>query len=186
MRRWIRLILILLLLGGAYAAHTWRRGADARQHALYSHTVAARRFLEREVRIRAATGQIELNGRGWPTTVDPAWFSDQPPLNPMVPGDHPWVEIASPHEEELSDPAIRQALTRDVAMFWYNPATGAVRARVGPSVTDAAAVDLYNRLNGSSVESLFAGGVTVGAPATRGSRAALSRGSEGAGIVRRQ
>lgn len=150
-------ILTAALLGGTYTAVRWRAANQAADGGMFSAALAARRALEREVRIRAAVGDAELNPHGWPDTIDPAWFGASAPRNPFVPTNHPWVEVATPDEKNLIDPPIRQALTQDVASYWYNPANGALRARVGSSVTDAHAIDLYNRLNGASITCLFAG-----------------------------
>jgi hypothetical protein len=39
-------------------------------------------------------------------------------------------------------------------MFWYNPALGIVRARVPRTLSDADAIDTYNRVNGTAIRSL--------------------------------
>ena len=39
-------------------------------------------------------------------------------------------------------------------IYWYNPANGAFRARVPQQSTDQETIDLYNRVNGTSVTSL--------------------------------
>jgi hypothetical protein len=157
MRVYVCAILSLCLLVGAAAAARWRQGADAEAERLAAAAVSARQDIERELRIRAATGEADLNPKGWPTTIDPAWFGQRLPRSPLVPRDHPWIEIAGPADRDALDPAIRQAVTRDVASFWYNPANGIVRARVGPAVTDEQAIRLYNRINGVAVASLFTG-----------------------------
>lgn len=177
MRLWLCTILFLLLLGGALGAYQWRRASIAHEALLMAKAIEARGNLEREIRIRAATGGATLNERGWPIFVDPAWFGVDPPLNPYVKSESAWLEIASPREADLSDPAIRQALTPDVAGLWYNPANGAVRVRVGSSITDSGAVDLYNRINGATVASLFEAGRTIERHPLRGvgARGATSR-----------
>jgi hypothetical protein len=163
-------ILTAALLGGTYTAVNWHRANQSVDGGLFSSTLAARRALEREVRIRAAMGNTALNPRGWPKTIDPAWFGLAPPRNAYIATGHPWVEVATAEQKDLLDPPIRQALTRDVASYWYNPSNGAIRARVGSSVTDAQAIDLYNRLNGSSITCLFAGEEQPTASATRDGR----------------
>ncbi|MFM9957605.1 MAG: hypothetical protein ACKVZJ_05995 [Phycisphaerales bacterium] len=103
----------------------------------------------------AATGEPDLttpvNQRGWPMTIEPEWFGTKPPLNALTIPGCPWVEIASGEELLLTNPRIRVALDRNVAAFWYNPALGIVRARVGPTATDVQAVDLYNRVNATAI-----------------------------------
>lgn len=155
MRRLLSYIMFCVLLSGTIAAWSWNRSErDLLDGQVDAARQAAQR-LERAIRIQAATGKTPINGRGWPETVEPAWFGDDPPLNPFIPVGRPWVEVASEDEEALTDPPIRQSVTRDLAMFWYNPANGLVRARVGPMISDQRAVDVYNRINGSNVPALF-------------------------------
>lgn len=96
----------------------------------------------------------EVNQRGWPMTIEPSWFGNRPPLNALTPPGCPWVEIASGDELGLTNPTVRVALDRNVAAFWYNPALGIVRARVGPTATDAQAVELYNQVNMTAVAAI--------------------------------
>ncbi|MDX2116462.1 MAG: hypothetical protein SFZ24_12705 [Planctomycetota bacterium] len=161
MRSWIWPLLVVLMLASTGAVLWVTASGEQREAQRLARAIESLDALQRQVRIRAATDGTTLNSRGWPVTIDPAWFSGEVPLNPYVPSDYPWVEIASSYEAQLADPAIRQAVSRHVAAYWYNPATGIVRARVGPRVTDAEAVELYNTINGTRVEALFGGGATI-------------------------
>jgi hypothetical protein len=107
------------------------------------------------IQLRAATKDVALNQRGWPITIDPAWFGDDPPRNVLVPPDRPWVEVAPPEDAELGDPELRVSLNSSLASFWYNPYQGIVRARVPLRINDAQTLDLYNRINGTAMASLF-------------------------------
>lgn len=156
--KYVWLILVAIMLAatiGAFLLHSSREDDSSER---FNSALSSLQRLEREVRVRAATGGAVLNRRGWPSTIDPAWFGDEPPLNPLVVHGRPWIEIAAPHEVDLFDPAIRQSVSREVAAFWYNPASGIVRARVGVEATDEQALEIYNRLNGRDVTTLFAGG----------------------------
>lgn len=181
MPRLLWAILIVVMFGGSLAALHYRRVSDRQHELLKQEASASRSAIEQKVRVIAATGEASVNGRGWPETIDPMWFGAHPPLNPYVSDDHPWLEIAGPHEWKLSDPAIRQALTKDVAGFWYNPAMGIVRARVGSNVLDARAVELYNEVNGSTISSLFSAGVTVPITAAQKAKSTSRREPESAG-----
>lgn len=147
--------LTLILLSGTLGAYLWGRHEGDMQDVRLQDVRASIERLEREVRVRAGTGEVEVNGRGWPTVIDPQWFGDDPPLNDLVPADRPWLEVASIEDEELSHPGVRQSVTRSLASFWYNPATGRVRARIGPMVSDRKALVRYNAANGSAVTTLF-------------------------------
>jgi hypothetical protein len=104
---------------------------------------------------RAAANETQTNGRGWPVTVDPAWFGGEPPRNVLVTPDRPWVEIATVAEASLNDPPVRMTIDNKVASFWYNPYQGVIRARVPVSISDQKSLDLYNQINGTSLDSIY-------------------------------
>ncbi len=143
------------MAAGIAGGYLWSRDSRDDLDASVMRARGATDAIEREIRIRAATGGVGLNGRGWPTTVDVAWWDGRPPQNPLVPGDRAWLEIARESENELLHPPVRQSVRRAHAAFWYNPAKGVVRARVGPAVSDRIAIEVYNRVNGTSVTELF-------------------------------
>ena len=152
--RWIRDIALLLLLIGIAGAIVWWQSERREEQARTDKTAADTQRLEREVRFRAAMKAGELNARGWPVTVDPAWFESDPPRNLVVSEDRPWVEIASAEEAGLQHPTERMTLDEKSAAFWYNPFQGVVRARVPVSMTDAEATTLYNTVNRVSISSI--------------------------------
>ncbi len=158
MRRLIMYALFLLALAGTVGAFSWHQRARSDELAEINRARASLQRLERELKVRAATGQCKVNGRGWPDTVEPEWFTVDPPINPLVPIDRPWLEIAGAGEEALMDPPLRQTVTSEVASYWYNPATGVVRARVGPRISDRSALRLYNQVNGTSLKNLIEAG----------------------------
>ncbi len=152
--RWIRDIALLVLLIGLGAAVVWWQQEKREEQTKLDKTTADTQRLEREVRFRAATKTGELNARGWPVTVDPAWFELDPPQNLVVSEDRPWVEIASEEEAGLLHPLVRLTLDEHKAAFWYNPYQGVVRARVPVSMTDEQATAMYNAVNRVSISSI--------------------------------
>lgn len=152
--RWIRDIALLVLLIGLGAAVVWWQQEKREEQAKLDKTTADTQRLEREVRFRAATKTGELNARGWPVTVDPAWFELDPPQNLVVSEDRPWVEIASEEEAGLLHPLVRLTLDEHKAAFWYNPYQGVIRARVPVSMTDEQATAMYNAVNRVSISSI--------------------------------
>jgi hypothetical protein len=104
---------------------------------------------------RAAANQTEVNTRGWPVTIDPAWFGSDPPRNTLVTPERPWVEVATPGEASLQDPVVRMTLTPTTAAFWYNPYQGVVRARVPVSLSDRKSLELYNTINGTRLTEIY-------------------------------
>jgi hypothetical protein len=90
-----------------------------------------------------------------PTTVEPSWFGENRPRNPLLPTSHPWVEVAGPREKDLLHPPDLIARDVSVASFWYNPFNGIVRARVPHQVSDSRVLELYNTVNDSGLTSVF-------------------------------
>lgn len=152
--RWIRDIALLVLLIGLGSGVVWWQQEKREEQAKLDKTTADTQRLEREVRFRAATKTGELNARGWPVTVDPAWFELDPPQNLVVSEDRPWVEIAGEEEAGLLHPLVRMTLDEHKAAFWYNPYQGVVRARVPISMTDDQATAMYNAVNRVSISSI--------------------------------
>ncbi len=113
------------------------------------------REFEQMIKLRAATKDVELNGRGWPVTIDPGWFNGQPPRNTLLSPDRPWVDVATPEDAGLVDPRIRIALDEQYASFWYNPYQGIVRARVPLRISDSLTLETYNAVNGTSLASIY-------------------------------
>lgn len=149
----VALLALLALVAGAALHH---RAGD-RQRAEVQSVRSAVGRLEQTLRIKAATGEVEVNGRGWPVDINPDWFGDDPPRNSLLSSGRPWLEIASSEPASLTNPAVRIAYDRSVAAFWYNPANGAIRARIPATVSDQRAVELYNRINGVALRSIFQG-----------------------------
>lgn len=106
--------------------------------------------------LASVTGDKTSHDRSYPPTVDPAWFTDSLPDNPLLNETHPWVEVAGPHEKDLTHPLQRVATSSLAAKFWYNPNNGIVRARVPMAISDAAALDMYCYVNECQLSDLFA------------------------------
>lgn len=148
------LMLVTLVIAGValFRAETTRRSEAAAR----TDAAAALARLQREVNVRSVLGGREnARTRTWPSSIDPAWFGDDPPRNPLVGPDHPWLEIASARDLDRAHPREVQAVEQETAGFWYNPATGIVRARVPAAVSDRTSLDLYNELNGARLDTLW-------------------------------
>ena len=154
MRLLVDLVVLATLLAIVTGAVLHHR-AVGRERAAVQEVRSDIRRIEQELKVRAATGAVEVNGRGWPLEIDAAWFGDDPPQNRLISTDRPWLEIAPPAHAELTHPSIRIAFNESVAAFWYNPANGVVRARVPLTVSDQRATELYNRINHVALASIF-------------------------------
>ncbi len=154
MRILVNVVGLLVLVALVVGAWLFVRNQSEEERAIAEVRSAVVR-LAREVKVQSATNGVELNGRGWPMTIDPHWFHGAAPRNVLLDTDRPWLEIAPQEQAELQHPPVRLAIHRDTAAFWYNPGNGVVRARVPIAVSDRRSTELYNRVNGSRLESIF-------------------------------
>ncbi len=153
--RILPIILGLLLVAVGAALFHWNRQAENAEQAQIDKARRSVTRLTGRVRLEGGMGRVEVNGRGWPRTIDPAWFKGDVPRNPLVPATHPWLEVAPEWQYRMTDPPDRLALSEEIAAFWYNPATGTVRARVSQAVSDERALEVYNEVNGTRLTTLF-------------------------------
>ncbi|MBS0187356.1 MAG: hypothetical protein JSS51_04760, partial [Planctomycetes bacterium] len=94
MHRLVNVIATLTLVVGLMVVGGWqyrRLILHGRENEL--HQAAVR--LKREVDRRAAMLETDKSPEGWPKTIDPAWFGDNPPRNLWIGGKRPWLEVAS-------------------------------------------------------------------------------------------
>jgi hypothetical protein len=157
MQRLVNLIAGLMVLVGVCLVGGWRyRNIETGHRAEELKEAVVR--LKREVDRRAAMVETSKSEQGWPSKIDPEWFDDAAPRNFWVTGGRPWVEIAAEGQEQLMDPVVRavdEHVGAELAEFWYNPANGNVRARVPSGASDRETLALYNKVNATSLDSLF-------------------------------
>lgn len=114
--------------------------------------------IRQEIARRASMDDVMRSTSGWPMSIDPKWFDEGAPRNSLLAcAGRAWMEIASDEENFLNDPAVRASDASDMhrAEFWYNPATGVVRARVKMELSDRDSLDAYNRINNTHLETIF-------------------------------
>lgn len=131
------------------------RQRDAEAEA-YDELRAAVEQIQRQVVVHAALEQVARTPQGYPERIDPEWFEGELPVNALLNGEHPWLEIASAAELADDHPRIRVADRPDLAGFWYNPRSGVVRARVPQRLSDKATLEVYNLVNDSDLDQLHA------------------------------
>ena len=153
--RWVRDMALVIGLAAVGLGATSVQQEERSRDALVQTAIDQKRRIEQVVGYRAAAKSGDLNPRGWPVTIDPSWFDDAPPINPLLDADRPWIEIASAADAGLLNPPIRVAIDPTMAMFWYNPYQGVVRARVPVMVNDEIATQTYNQVNGATLGSIF-------------------------------
>jgi len=156
MRTFVNLIVLatlIALIAGGVVRH---REVAHRQAAVEAVRADVRRF-QQVLHLKTVTGETPVNGRGWPTEIDPAWFGKNPPRNDLLSSNRPWLEIAPPIQASRTNPMVRVANNETIASFWYNPANGSIRARIPVTISDKKATELYNRINHESLRSIFDG-----------------------------
>jgi len=116
-------------------------------------------------------------------TIDPAWFQEAAPGNPLLDEDRPWVEVAGTSQADLLHPPVRMAVEKSIAAFWYNPYQGVVRARVPVMVSDDKATELYNRVNGTGMSSIFVREGSGDAHKSKSATTPASSEAKAAGVV---
>jgi len=157
MSRLVNFIAFVTLLVGILVVGGWRYRVyqtSSNASALQAELVR----LKREIDRRAAMVETDKNDQGWPKTVDPLWFGDHPPRNRWVNGGRPWIEMANGDQVHLRDPIVRAVDDKvgpDLGEFWYNASNGEVRARVPMGASDRETLTLYNKVNATTLDSLF-------------------------------
>jgi hypothetical protein len=155
--------LVALMLAAILVGVVFYNRTDQEDTHIRDQTRLELRRFQQQIALQSALAKVERNERGYPLTIDPAWFQGQLPTNPLLGPEHPWVEVASPEQKDLLHPQERVASGKGSAKFWYNPHMGIVRARVPVGMSDAASVELYNFVNDSTLPHLFASGVSKSA-----------------------
>ncbi len=144
-------IMIGIMLGGIVAAGAWRAHTEREWDSRIRETRSELQRLEREISIRAALRDVPMSERGYPLKIDPSWFEGGRPYNALLSGARPWLEISASSQRDLRHPNDPIAMNGLQAVFWYNPHTGDVRARVPAQPTEEASFELYNKVNGSAL-----------------------------------
>lgn len=156
-KRWlldgVAVVAALVLIGGAILFFRTRQEKEA----LIERASSELRRIELELKYRAAAKLPGLNARGWPATIEEEWFRGPSgiPRNPLVSPERPWIDLATKEEEDLDNPILKMTADPRLAGFWYNPHLGVIRARVPVMVSDEESLEVYNRVNGTHLASIF-------------------------------
>ena len=99
-------------------------------------------------------GQLSKQGH-FPRQIDPAWFGERLPANPLLASDTPWLDLAPEGDSSVHPPnPVVHPHTTASAAFWYNPARGVFSARVPVQDSPQASLELYNQINGTQLTAL--------------------------------
>ena len=154
MRITIYSLVALMVTGVVAGVVLYGRAARETEQRIVQARAEVRRF-QSQIMLQAGLEQAELTVRGYPVAVNPEWFHGNLPTNPLLGPGHPWLGIANDSRSDLEHPVNLTASDHSLAQFWYNPYTGQVRARVPAGISDAAALELYNRVNDCDLPDLF-------------------------------
>ena len=149
MRLLIDTLIALMFVGilAAVLVH-YRRGLGPVADLGTVHEALAQ--LHEQAAYQAALGIVDRSDAGYPERMSPEWFEGSLPVNPLIQPKQPWIDIA-PRGDRSDQPPDPVILRPEQAGFWYNPARGVFRARVMPEMTDALTLEVYNRVNGTSL-----------------------------------
>ena len=143
-------VMVVLLVAGVIAYDHVQRQTRDRHSAVQQDLVR----LRGQAAYRGAVRQTAVTKAGFPTIICEEWFAGEPlPTNILVPGPHPWLDVAPSGDmsEHPPDPIV---FGPDQGGFWYNPNIGVVRARVPWDHSAAKALEMYNKLNFTSLTRL--------------------------------
>jgi len=142
-------MMLVAVLAGIILHHRQQQRQLSQYQALHTSLT---QFREAVV-YHGAMDRSIANEWGYPLTISPLWFPEGLPTNHLIPGRHPWIDIAPPGDmnDQPPDPI---ATRPGQAGFWYNPNRGVIRARVTRQYTEQAALSLYNQINGTMLVSL--------------------------------
>jgi hypothetical protein len=145
--------LIALMVVGILAGVIFYQRGQTQQVSQCETVQQALAKLQEQVLYRGALGEVDNSDAGFPREVSPVWFGSDMPLNLMVPGRQPWLDIA-PEGDLADDPPDPVVMRPQQAGFWYNPNRGLFRARVQGQITERETLRLYNQLNGTFLKQL--------------------------------
>lgn len=154
--------LVALMLAGVLAGVVYMQNQETSHEDEIAETVEGLRQLHKQILLQAALERVPLNSAGYPETVEVEWFDLSIPRNTLVDENRPWLEVAGIEQRDLVNPPNLTAGDPNTASFWYNPYQGIVRARVPADTSDKTAVALYNRVNATTLASLFASDLSPG------------------------
>ena len=139
----IGLMVVAAISGGLYLYHT---SAQSEQQIDAVRDALAQ--LEKQAAYHTAVQSAMADQDVMLVHIDKRWFGEDVPVNVLLEGDRPWIDLAPPGDLGVHppDPVV---YSESQASFWYNPTTGTFRARVAPAASEATTLALYNKVNGS-------------------------------------
>jgi hypothetical protein len=145
--------LIATMALGLLGVVLWTRSGEAEHREEVSQVRVALDELRTTAAYHGALGHLSNSPAGYPVHMMPEWFADAMPVNVLLPGSHPWIDLAPPGDNALHPPD-PVAFHEAQAGFWYNPNVGIFRARVPAGGSSTSRLDLYNRIHHAELAAL--------------------------------
>ena len=155
--RTLQYILVVLMLAGMGAVASREYRAARQNDQAQTETRDSVQRLARQIQLESVLSRSMQPERIYPEEVSPQWFGGDVPRNVLLGRGRPWIEIAPQSQHQLEHPPRVIALAETDAEFWYNPASGVVRARVPSLLSDADALARYNFINGTGLPDRLTG-----------------------------
>lgn len=152
MRYVIDTLIVLLLIGAAGGVMLYLAHRDEQAVKVAEAQIALHRLHERMI-YEKALNRDETGRHGFPRQIDPAWFRDDLPVNPLAEPDRAWIDLA-PEGDMSAHPPDPVLSGPGQAGLWYNPNRGLFRARVPRRLSDDDTLLLYNEVNQTQLDEL--------------------------------
>ncbi len=145
--------MIAVMLAGLIVGMMAYRHTSQRQQRHEQTVRASLSQMREQVSFHGAIEQGEQDEAVHPPQIQPRWFINGVPGNPLTSKDQPWMDIAPANDfaDQPPDPIVTRP---GQAAFWYNPNLGVVRARVPQRVSERLTLELYNQVNEISLSAL--------------------------------
>lgn len=148
MRLVVDLVVLLAILAGG-AGYWWTQHQQVAMRRQIDQVRQSMREIHNVAMLHGGQGDVPVHTSGYPLKIEATWFAT-PPVNGLAADHALWLAVAEPERYAATNP--RNITVSDQrAAFWYNPARGIIRARVPRQITEDATMDLYNRINATSL-----------------------------------
>lgn len=148
MRLVVDLVVLLAILTGG-AGYWWTQHQQVAMRRQIDQVRQSMREIHNVAMLHGGQGDVPVHASGYPLKIEATWFAT-PPVNGLAADHALWLAVAEPERYAATNP--RNIVASDQrAAFWYNPARGIIRARVPRQITEDATMDLYNRINATSL-----------------------------------
>ena len=114
--------LLVLMILGIGAAVLFFYVEDRNRHARIDLARMEVGRFQQQIHLQAALRPNDGPESDVPASVDPSWFQNNLPRNPLLGLEHPWLEVAAPEQRTLDHPPDLAALgVREYREVFFKP-----------------------------------------------------------------